>query len=250
MADVSLGIPVYNSSKFLDALFERLRSLDPHPAEIIFLDDASTDNSNALVEAFANAADAPNVRTLRNERNLGIAASYNRLAREARSEWLQILDADDLHVETDFFGRVQPALTADCDVVITGVVSNSRLLDWGSRLLAALVPGHPPLWLPLLGSFATRAGVLYRRQRLVEHPFSEPAYPGSDIVHLLDLRRAGGCRFLRQPRVFYRVHHGAQSSRARDYQTYRAELARFNRSVRVAHGIDLSLRRLGQSWAR
>jgi glycosyltransferase involved in cell wall biosynthesis len=251
VADITLAIPVHNSTPFLDELFACLRTLDPLPREIIFLDDASSDDSLAHLQGFAlPSASGTVVRVLRNERNAGIAGAYNRLAGAAMCEWVQLLDADDLLVEPDYFARVSPALSVDADVVVTALVSNARLLAWGSRLLGRCVPRHPPQWWPLLGSFATRAGVIYRRSRLLETPFPEPPYPGSDMIHLLQLRQSGGCVFLRRPRVFYRVHRAAQSSARRDYATYRHQLARFGPVIHVAYEFDLLLRQLGQWLTR
>lgn len=251
MADVTLAIPVYNSAPFLDELFACLRSLNPAPAQIVFLNDASMDDSASRLDAIVAEMRkrAPAV-VLHNERNLGIAGTYNRLVREAHGEWIQLLDADDLLVERDYFARIQPALTEDNDLVVTALDSDARLLGRISRLLNWLVPNRPPIWWPLLGSFATRAGVLYRRRCLLDIPFPDPAYPGSDVIHLLDLRNRGRCLFLRNPQTFYRIHQNAQSSRVRDYSVYRKELIRFPRAVRWAYGLDLCLRRLGQRWLR
>lgn len=251
MAEISLAIPVYNSNLFLGEMFACLRLLDPAPTEIVFLDDASTDDSLSRVEAFAAAfGNNAKVRVLRNVRNGGIAAAYSRLAREACGEWIQLLDADDLLVESDYFAQAQPFLTVENDLVITAIDSNSRLIAVGSRILNWLVPRYPPKWWPLLGSFATRSGMLYRRQILVDHPFPDPAYPGSDVIHLLELRSTNRCLYLRHPRVFYRVHGNARSSLSCDYSTFRRKLARFDRLTRFAHGLDLGLRKLGQRWAR
>lgn len=251
MADISLCIPVFNSAAFLDELFDCLRSLVILPAEIVFLDDASNDDSALRLKMFADSPGLSTaVRVLTNERNGGIAAAYNRLAREARSEWIQLLDADDKFANRDYFARVQAGLGPECDLVITGLVSNAVFLSWCSRMLGRLVPKSPPRWWPLLGSFATRSGVLYRRERLIEHPFPDPAWPGSDVIHLLGLRKPGVCAYLYQPQVFYRVHSKAQSSRPQNYALYRQQLARFGPAVRLAYGFDLALRRVGQKWLR
>lgn len=251
MPEISLCIPVFNSAMFLDELFACLRALSPPPTEIVFLDDASMDDSVHRIRAFAaDHVPSVSVRVLANERNVGIAAAYNRLAQEARGEWVQLLDADDRPVDVDYYARTSAALAADCDLVVTGLDSNAALLALGARLLGPLVPRHPPSWWPLLGSFATRAGVLYRRQLLLDHPFPDPAWPGSDVVHLLALRSGGRCTFLRKPRVFYRVHSGAQSSVHRDYSVYRRHLAGYGRTIRWAYRFDLALRRMGQGWMR
>lgn len=251
MTDLSLGIPVYNSSLFLDGLFACLRALDPLPDEIILLDDASSDDSLPRLQMFAEASSLPvPVRVLSNDRNLGIAGAYNRLAREARGEWMQVLDGDDVLVGSDYYAQVRPALIAENDLVVTALESNSALLGWGARLLAPLVPRYPPRWWPLLGSFATRSGVIYRRRLLLESPFPDPMYPGSDVIHLLGLRNERRCVYMRRPRVFHRVHSGSQSSRGRDYAVYQQQLARCGRAVRLVYGADIALRQIGHRWSR
>lgn len=251
MTDLSLAIPVYNASPFLDGLFACLRTLDPLPGEIILLDDVSQDDSLRRLQEFGETSGlrCP-VRVLGNECNLGIAGAYNRLVREAEGEWLQVLDGDDALVEPDYYARVRPVLNTDIDLVVTGLESNSALLRRGSRLFRSLVPRHPPQWWPLLGSFATRSGIIYRRRLLVEQPFVDPMYPGSDVIHLLDLRNSGRCVYLLRPRVFHRVHASSQSSRLRDYGPYRRQLARFGIAVRLTYRVDIALRELGHRWSR
>jgi len=251
MTEVSLAIPVYNSSPFLDGLFRCLRGLEWFPGEIVFLDDASSDDSLQRLRVFAEKAELPvPVRVIANESNAGIAGAYNKLVRETRGEWLQLLDGDDVLVERDYYAQVMPALTIENVLVITGLESNSALLRRGSRCFRRLVPPHPPVWWPLLGSFATRSGVFYRRQSLIDHPFADPMYPGSDVIHLLDLRRTGRCLFMPRPRVFHRVHEQSTSSRSRDYTAYRKQLARFGGCVRFVHGCDIALRQMGHRWSR
>jgi glycosyltransferase involved in cell wall biosynthesis len=251
MTSLSLCIPVYRSAEFLPDLFERLLALEPKPVEVLLLDDASPDRSAALIRRFAEGAVSQiNLRVIRNACNTGIAAAYNRLAAEARGEWVHILDADDYPLEVDFYARVAAEFDPNLDLLVTALDSNSRVLRWGVSTLGWMIPRHPPRWLPILGSFATRAGVIYRRARLLAHPFPDPAFPGSDVLHLLGLRREHNCLFMHHAHVFYRVHGDATSSRARSYRRYRAGLARFGRSTRFAHILDLRLRMLGQHIVR
>jgi glycosyltransferase involved in cell wall biosynthesis len=242
---------MYQSAEFLPGLLGRLRQLEPLPREIILLDDASPDNSLEVASNFA--ADPPpgtRVRVLRNERNAGIGAAYNRLAAEACCEWLQILDADDYLLEADFYARVESELHPGNDLVIASIDTSSVLLGTGNRWFARFVPARPARWWPLLGSFATRSGVLYRRALVVEQPFAEPAYPGSDVIHLLGLHSGQNCSYTRQAHVHYRIHEGASSSQARDYNSYLEHLGQFDLLTRSAFRVDLTLRRLGQRWAR
>jgi len=242
---------MFRSAPFLPDMVRRLAGLDPLPDEIVFLDDASPDDSAAVLRELAARTQPPlRYRIVGHETNAGIAASYNRLVREARCDWVHILDADDHPVERDFYARVAPELRPGRDLVITAIDSNSALLRLGARAFGWAVPENPPRWLPLLGSFATRSGVIYRRDAIAELPFPDPAFPGSDVLHLLAMRRARNCRFTRDAHVYYRVHATATSSQPRDYGRYRAALARQDAAVRVAHTVDLALRVVGQSIHR
>ncbi|HET9651874.1 MAG TPA: glycosyltransferase, partial [Usitatibacter sp.] len=95
MSSISLCVPMFRSAAFLPDLVRRLSGLDPRPDEIVFLDDASPDDSGKLLRELADAA-SPRLdcRLIAHETNAGIAASYNRLVHEAASEWVHILDAD------------------------------------------------------------------------------------------------------------------------------------------------------------
>ena len=251
MTSVSLCIPVYRSAEFLPDLFERLRALEPQPAEILLLDDASPDESATLISNFAKQVSPQlNLRLIRNESNTGIAAAYNRLAQEAHAEWVHILDADDYPAEVDFYARVATELDPRRDLLVTALDSNSQVLRWSVSVFGWIVPREPPRWWPLLGSFATRAGVIYRRARLLAEPFPDPAFPGSDVLHLLRLRSNHNCVFVRRAHVFYRVHAAASSSRERSYREYRAGLARFGWVTWFSHILDLRLRMLGQRLER
>lgn len=249
MSDLSLGIPLYRSAPFLPGLFDRLRRTSTPPAEIVFVDDASPDDSCELAARFA-AEWAGTARVLRNDANRGIAATYNRLAMEAKSPWVQILDADDYPVGEDYFARVIRRLDDRIDMLVTSVESNARLLDAGARAVAPFIPRLPPPWLPLLGSVATRSGVIYRRSLLLDLAFPDPAYPGSDVIHLAVLRQRFRCAFEAEARVYYAVHPGASSAQARTYVRFRQALAQLPVAARAAHLVDLGLRRLGQAIVR
>ncbi|HRO25862.1 MAG TPA: glycosyltransferase family A protein [Luteimonas sp.] len=240
---------MFKSERFLPNLFDVLLRLDPRPAEIVLLDDASPDDSFGQAREFANSAPFP-VTLLRNEANSGIAAAYNRLAMSMSERWIHILDADDHPVEPDYYARVALRLSNDVSAVVTAVDSNSLALRLGNAVLGRIVPRHPPAWWPLLGSFATRSGVVYRRDVLLSQPFPDPAFPGSDIAHLLSLRRRGRIAFERRARVFYNVHQGATSSQGRDYTLYKDALKHFDPATRFTHTADLVARRIGQMLSR
>jgi glycosyltransferase involved in cell wall biosynthesis len=88
---VSLLIPVYNAAPWLEqTLQSALAQQWPH-CEIIVVDDGSRDESVAV--ARRHAGDRVRVFT---QANAGAAAARNHALREARGDYLQYLDADDL----------------------------------------------------------------------------------------------------------------------------------------------------------
>jgi glycosyltransferase involved in cell wall biosynthesis len=87
---VSVIIPAYNAAAHVDRTIESALAQTCAPREILVIDDGSTDNTAGVVSRYP----AP-VRLLR-QANGGPGAARNRGAREAKGEWLALLDADDV----------------------------------------------------------------------------------------------------------------------------------------------------------
>ena len=90
---ISVVIPAYNYAATLPRAVESvLVQLDEASAELIVIDDGSTDDTPVIIEALLAAR--PQFRSLRKE-NGGAASVRNRGIREARGTYLIFLDADD-----------------------------------------------------------------------------------------------------------------------------------------------------------
>lgn len=88
---VSILMPVYNAERTIAyALNSCLQQTYAH-LEILVLDDASTDNTAAILGTFKD----DRIRTIRQQENKGVAISRNRLLEEARGEFIAWIDADD-----------------------------------------------------------------------------------------------------------------------------------------------------------
>src|SRR5262245_10450327 len=91
---ISVVIAVYNGEAMIgDAVASVLAQTLP-PAEVIVVDDGSSDGTPAVVDRIA--AGEPRVRRLRQDPNQGQAAALNRGVAEARGAYLAFLDADDV----------------------------------------------------------------------------------------------------------------------------------------------------------
>lgn len=86
----SVVVPTYNRLPFLREALEGVWQ-QTHPVdEIIVVDDGSTDGTEAAIRALPQP-----VRYVR-QQNAGPAAARNRGFREARCDWIALLDSDDL----------------------------------------------------------------------------------------------------------------------------------------------------------
>lgn len=92
---VSLIIPVYNAEKTLPATLESIRAQLFRDFEVIFVEDAGTDGSMALLEDFC-AESGLACKLIRQPENHGAAAARNRALDAAEGEYLAFADADDL----------------------------------------------------------------------------------------------------------------------------------------------------------
>jgi N-acetylglucosaminyl-diphospho-decaprenol L-rhamnosyltransferase len=92
VTELSVVIPVFNELELVRACLRSvLESLEELrlEAEVIVVDDASTDGARELVEQ-----EFPGVRSIAHENNRGFAVSANRGLREARGELLLLLNSD------------------------------------------------------------------------------------------------------------------------------------------------------------
>lgn len=92
-----------------ESIHSALSQIDP-PAEVIVVDDGSTDNSRAVIESFRAQAQACQIeyKTIFQE-NQGVAAARNNGIRESQAEFCTFLDADD-RLDKNFIKALRPAL--------------------------------------------------------------------------------------------------------------------------------------------
>ncbi len=114
-SSISVVIPTRNGARTLSACLESLRAASFPPAEIIVVDDASSDGTGDIARRFA-------CRVIRAGENIGAACAKNRGAREATGDILFFTD-DDVIVSRDALARLAENFD---DARVAGVVG---LLD-------------------------------------------------------------------------------------------------------------------------
>lgn len=89
---VSVVIPVYNVSGYVQAAIASILNQTFTNIEIIVVDDCSTDDSMNIIEQFNDSR----IYIIRHDRNKGLSAARNTGLKAARGEWVYFFDGDDL----------------------------------------------------------------------------------------------------------------------------------------------------------
>src|SRR5579871_2408743 len=90
-AKVSVLLPSYNAAAYLAEAINSALSQSFDDLEVLVLDNASTDDTSAVVAGFSD----PRVRYIRNKTNLGFAGNVELGRSLARGKYAVVLNADD-----------------------------------------------------------------------------------------------------------------------------------------------------------
>ncbi|SPM37072.1 Glycosyltransferase, GT2 family, partial [Mycobacterium rhizamassiliense] len=88
---ISVCVPMYNNSTTIERCLRSVLDQDGVEFEIVVVDDESTDNGAAIVEAMLRAGD----RLARNDSRLGLNENHNKCLELARGAYIQFVHGDD-----------------------------------------------------------------------------------------------------------------------------------------------------------
>lgn len=123
---ISVIMPVYNASEILqDTLDSLLLQEDLPEIEVICVDDSSSDDTVTILKK-ARALDG-RLRILQNETNKGPAASRNAGIREARGQYVFMLDSDD-RIPQGALSKLYAASQEHGSTVVRGAFHVERMI--------------------------------------------------------------------------------------------------------------------------
>lgn len=226
---VSVVVAAYNHAPFLA---QRLRSvLDQRysDAEVIFLDDASTDNTP---EAFAPFADDPRIRAVFNDTNTGNAYTQaNRGVRMARGDYVWVAQGDD-YADPDLLSTLVPILDANPRVGIA--YCQSLAVDPEGNTIESLARAterlDPQRWqadfindgrdeirrfLIQRNTIPTLSAVVFRKSVLeAVGYFDESLRLSGDYLTWVRMLMRSDLAFVARPMNFFRYHGGSVRRRS------------------------------------
>jgi glycosyltransferase involved in cell wall biosynthesis len=122
MISYSIVVPVYNAEETLPRLCRSIEKQTYAPAEVLFIEDCSTDHSRSWLEEAVQRH--PGWKLLTNEKNSGVSACRNRGIRNAGGTHLLLLDADDW-IEPTLLEKTSYAIQEyQPDVLVFGIAED------------------------------------------------------------------------------------------------------------------------------
>lgn len=110
---ISIIIPAYNTSRYITKAIESALEQTEQNIEVIVVDDASTDNTVEVVKSFTDKR----LKILVNETNKGPSYSRNRALKEAKGEWVALLDSDDWYAPNRLEVLLNVAIAENADII-------------------------------------------------------------------------------------------------------------------------------------
>ncbi|CRY41732.1 glycosyltransferase [Yersinia enterocolitica] len=135
---VSVIIPVFNSEKYLPALFGSLQQQKDVFFEVIAINDGSTDSSLELLKHYELLI--PNMMVI-NQRNMGLSCARNAGIKQAQGKWIMFMDSDDILMPNTIVAWLNYAENNQLDVLIgNGFRFNSFPEDMGKIPITSFQP--------------------------------------------------------------------------------------------------------------
>lgn len=115
---ISIIIPMYNASKYIEGCLQSIIEQTYKTIEIIVVDDGSTDNSiNIIKEVFKFDKRIKIIQ----KKNSGVSDSRNLGIDNAQGKWLCFVDSDD-YIEKDYIETLYNyAIKSNVDIVFSGI---------------------------------------------------------------------------------------------------------------------------------
>lgn len=144
MIQFSVVIPLYNKEKHITRAINSILNQKYQPAEIVIVDDGSTDHSVNEVEKFKEDS---RIRLIR-QKNLGVSAARNNGVSETTNELIAFLDADD-EWKPEFLSQIQRLYNnfPDCGAYATAY----EIIEQNGKRCVPYIKGIPPApWIGII----------------------------------------------------------------------------------------------------
>ena len=221
---VTIGLPCYNSERYISQAIESLLAQTFTDFKIIISDNASTDSTAAICQRYA-AADS-RVEYTRNPTNIGLTRNFNRVFGLSSSKYFKWATADDFSAP-EILAEAVAVLEADPSVALCYprtvlVDANGQETNRYTDKLNLMQDSPVERFMTLISEIGLvnhHLGVL--RADAIRQTRLWGRHIGADIGFLAELCLYG--KFAELPKfLFFRRFHGESSSWARGNKAHEA----------------------------
>lgn len=212
--DLTIGIliPVYNVADYVEECIESILTQIDTRASILIMNDASTDNSAAIIKRFENH---PQVQIFDAPHNRGLSATRNALFDMAQTEYIWFIDSDDVMYEGAYKSVMSQIEKLNSDVLCADYVSlrgkkevkkkafigkaNKNYINKRNSFLDNIIENNSNhVW-----------NKVFRRQVIQDVRFKE-GLNFEDILYMTDISlKSFQYSYLKQPVIKYREREGS-----------------------------------------
>lgn len=217
---VTVGIPVKDMKQFVGYAIASVLSQSHQDFELIVCDDGSTDGTAEAVQAIIDDTGDKRIRLIRNEQNIGSAATTTRLLEEANGDYFVPLSADDT-IDPTYLSRCVEIFQKNAHLEF--VASQTDFIDADGKPFEA---DHPfkqierasnktrEQWLERLRFGNVYFGVgMYRTKAALDiGGWRESSWVLSDYEMYLSLLQRGQIYVIEEDLTHTRIHGGNRSS--------------------------------------
>ncbi len=209
---VSVVAANYNNAAFLEDYFNAWQKSTVQPAEHIFVDDGSTDNSLDIARKYAK--DMPSLKIIELGRNRGFGNALNVGIDLARGKYILRIDPDDVVAPERVAKQLEVLDADDADVVGSNAVifQSTTALQVG---LSNFPSDHQEIASTILrGEHGVLHPTVMARAELFKlNPYIQGNVPAEDYDIFARMLSAGA-RFqnIQEPLIRYRIHQRSASN--------------------------------------
>ncbi|WP_368252742.1 glycosyltransferase family 2 protein, partial [Clostridium perfringens] len=197
---VSIIMPVYNGSKYIEEAINSILNQSYKKIELIIVDDGSTDDTLSVIE---NIND-DRIRIFRNIKNMGLPYSRNKGLDMASGEYIALLDADDIA----FTNRIEKQLKYMIKYNLDVCGSECKILSTGKHIRKPKNYEYIKYYLMFFNCI-TNSSAMVKKEFLNKYniKYNEKYFVCQDYDFWVKCSLKGKISNYKKPLVFYRDGH-------------------------------------------
>ncbi|MDF2944229.1 MAG: hypothetical protein K0S01_3087 [Herbinix sp.] len=218
MKRVTVIMPVYNAEKYLKIAIDSILNQTYSNFELLLIDDASTDGSADIIKQY----DDERIRLVRNKVNMGISGTRNKGLELCSTEYIALLDNDDIATPTRLEKEVQ-YLDENRDVdVVAGqywkIDENGELTN--KHTIIRTNPKYIKAYL-MLGNTISNGTAMFRKSFINKFGirYQNNYYGAEDYKFWVECSLHGKIVNLDEVFLLYRMGHNNETKRALEQES-------------------------------